>query len=108
MVTKKVNKKKLVKPKARQSEPYYVYREVIEYINEVNNVDVENYIFGNDKGFKCFWHWIMDGYQINNGGYFTLDLTEDYAVDCPEWVASILGMIAKEFDTDELYIYASW
>lgn len=114
---------KLKKPKIKTSS-YWVYREIIDYIEQKYNVETRDYIPKNgfsseqlegrsefdkkrdQKPHLDFWSWIIDRYDIHNGSFFTL-LYDD---DSPDWVREILKMIFDEFETEcaEIEMYVSW
>lgn len=46
--------------------------------------------------YQDFWHWIVDGHQINNGCIFSLTMDYKDAYN-PSWVNEILKMFHDEF-----------
>lgn len=99
---------------------YWVFREVINYIEKKYNIKTDNYTpkagFSleqlkehDQKPFLCFWHWITDRHEIHNGSYFTLwyDPDDEYV---PDWVKEILKMIFDEFEPEysEMEMHLSW
>lgn len=106
---------------------YWVYREVINYIEQKYNIKTDEYIPKNgftseqlearssydkkhdQKPFLCFWHWVTDHHEIHNGSHFTLwyDPDDEYV---PDWAKEILKMIFDEFEPKhaEMEMYVSW
>lgn len=106
---------------------YWVYHEVINYIEQKYDIKTDEYTPKNGftsehldarsshdkkhnrKPFLCFWHWIIDNYQIHNGSQFTLWYDPEDE-DTPDWVKEILKMIFDEFEPEhgEMDMYVSW
>jgi hypothetical protein len=118
----------LIKPTKITPEPYWDYREVINYIEKKYNIKTDEYIpkngftleqlearssydkENNRKPYLCFWHWIIDHYGVHNGSSFTLYYDDIDDENTPDWVQEILKMIFDEFEPDyaEMEMYVSW
>ncbi len=60
--------------------------------------------------FLCFWHWIVDSYQISNGTYFTFIEDEPPRKD---WQKEIFMRFIEEFGVGEkgnreIEFYVAW
>lgn len=118
---------RLLKKPEKKTSSYWVYREVIDYIEQKYNIQTRGYTpkdgFTNeqledrsdyDKKYNNkpdldFWYWIINNNEINNGCLFTLyyDPDDEYV---PDWVKEILEIIFDEFEPeyDEMEMYVSW
>lgn len=118
-------KKVLKKPEKHVSEPYWDYHEVVNYINNKYNVDLDKYkpkcgytkeqledrsqsqIKDNSDPFLSFWSWITDTQEIHNGCNFYLTMEDEYQ-EYDEWLKEIFKMLYDEFGEDEMHMYVSW
>ena len=57
--------------------------------------------------YKDFWHWVVDRYEVHNGGKITF--TEGYADKEEEFIKTIYNYYMTEFGEDgELTMETSW
>lgn len=118
----------LEKPAMKVSDPYWDYREVINYIEKKYNIKTDEYTpkdgftleqletrssynKENDrKPYLCFWHWIIDRHNIHNGSRFNLYYDDIDDENTPTWVKEILKMIFDEFEPNyaEMEMHVSW
>lgn len=111
----------LIKPTKIIPEPYWDYREVINYIEAKYNIKTDEYTPKNgftseqlekygQEPYLCFWHWIVDHHNVHNGSSFTLYYDDIDDENTPDWVQEILKVIFDEFEPDyaEMEMYVSW
>lgn len=95
------------KPTKKKKE-YYDYNECKDYIDEKLGRDIDDYaakfVMKNNKpvkvnehaDFKCFWHWVVDRYNITNGCSFGFIESELEYIE-EDWIKEIYAAFLEEF-----------
>lgn len=90
------------KPKLIQSEPYYDWNKIEEYMLEKYGIEID-------------WDWVVNEYDIRNestrkiklsitcgcGGYLCFDCP-------PKNIVNFLSLLKKEFETETMNIHFWW
>lgn len=109
----------------KHSKSYYYYNELLEYLQEKSGRQFNDYygaclrsrvtgIPNSDREFLCFWHWVCDNCNPQNGGFITFYrewlTSEEYDWTGEEWVKEIYAMFVDEFadENGEVEMMVSW
>ena len=104
------------KPSKRNfSVDYYEWSEVQDYLEDQFQKNIRDWAgkFGKDgkdeAPYQDFWHWIINHYDVENGGFLQMTPTWDLGRLTPktEWCRPILEAL-QEFGEEPLTVRTFW